>query len=375
MSVAADVVSVAADMTGPVLGPTGQVMGAERHLGCRHTAARLPLVTESIPGAPDETSPEPAEPPAAAATEPPATSPPAAEPPAPRAAHSPGSNRRHLAIVLGVAIATLGVDIVAALMSGSLALVADAAHRVTDVVGISIAFAAATIAARPATHDRSFGYARAEVIAACVNAGLLVALGIFIGYEALVRILEPVTPEPGPMLVAATIGLIGSGAAALVLRAEHQGFAARGAFLDVLGDAIGSVAAIGAALLVIATGWSQADPLASLAVVALIVPRALLLLRDAMYVLMESTPKGLSLQAVRDRILSVPGVVAVHDLHAWQITAGLPMITAHVIAADGADQHGVLHEVDACLAADFDLEHSTIQVEHPSRPMEHDAHA
>ena len=288
---------------------------------------------------------------------------------------SAGSNRNHLAIVLGVALLTLVVDLVAAWLSGSLALVADAAHRVTDVIGISIAFGAATIAARPATLHRSFGYARAEVIAACVNAGLLVALGLFIAYEALTRFVTPEVPEPGPMLVAAVIGMLGSGTAALIMRSEHEGFAARGAFLDVLGDAVGSIAAIVAAVLVIATDWAYADPLASLAVVLLVVPRALLLLRDAINVLMESTPHGLSLQAVRERILSVPGVVGVHDLHAWQITAGLPMITAHVVGADGEDFHRILHEVDTCLSEDFDLDHSTIQVEHVSRPLELDAHA
>jgi cobalt-zinc-cadmium efflux system protein len=288
---------------------------------------------------------------------------------------SVGSNRRHLAIVLAVALITLAVDVIAAYLSGSLALIADAAHRVTDVVGISIAFGAATIAARPATLHRSFGYARAEVIAACVNAGLLVALGIFIAYEAVSRLAAPETPDPGPMLLAAVIGLAGSGTAALIMRSEHSGFAARGAFLDVVGDAVGSIAAIVAALLIVATGWEYADPIASLAVVALVVPRALLLLRDATNVLMESTPRGLSLPAVRDRILQVPGVVGVHDIHAWQITAGLPMITAHVIAADGADFHQILHDVDACLAEDFALDHSTIQVEHVSRPLESDAHA
>ena len=296
-------------------------------------------------------------------------------PASPERATPVGSNRRHLAIVLGVALGALAVDMIAAWLSGSLALIADAAHRVTDVIGISIAFGAATIAARPATHDRSFGYARAEVIAACVNAGLLVALGLFIGYEAVLRIITPETPEPGPMLVAAVIGLLGSGTAALIMRSEHSGFAARGAFLDVLGDAIGSIAAIVAALIVIATDWEYADPCASLAIVFLVVPRALLLLRDAMYVLMESTPKGLSLPAVRDRILRVPGVVGVHDLHAWQITAGFPMITAHVIAADIADHHRILHEVDTCLGEEFNLEHCTIQVEYESRPVESHAHA
>jgi len=277
--------------------------------------------------------------------------------------------------VLGVALVALAADAVAAYISGSLALIADGAHRITDVVGLSIAFGAATMAARPATRDRSFGYARAEVIAACVNAGLLVALGIFIGYEAFTRFLKPEVPEPGPMMIAALIGLIGSGSAALILRSEHNGFAARGAFLDVLGDAVGSIAAIVAGALVFFTGWGLSDPIASLAVVLLVVPRAIFLLRDAMAVLMESTPPGLSLQAVRERILRVPGVVGLHDLHAWQITAGLPMLTAHVIAAEDRDPHAILHEVDMILASDFDVDHSTIQVEHPSRPTEHDAHA
>ena len=298
-----------------------------------------------------------------------------APPGAPTQAASAGSNRKHLAIVLGVALVALTVDVIAAWLSGSLALIADAAHRVTDVIGISIAFGAATVAARPATQHRSFGYARAEVMAACVNAGLLIALGVFIAYEALARFVEPHTPEPGPMLFAAVVGLLGSGTAALIMRSEHEGFAARGAFLDVLGDAVGSIAAIVAGLVVLATGWPYADSIASLAVVILVVPRALLLLRDAMHVLMESTPYGLSLPAVRDRILAVPGVIGVHDLHAWQITAGLPMITAHVIAGEGEDHHRILHEVDTCLGEDFDLDHSTIQVEHVSRPLEFDAHA
>jgi cobalt-zinc-cadmium efflux system protein len=288
---------------------------------------------------------------------------------------SAGSNRRHLAIVLGVAVVALVVDIVAAILSGSLVLVADAAHRVTDVVGISIAFGAATIAARPATHRRSFGYARAEVIAACVNAGLLVALGVFIAYEALTRFIDPEVPDPGPMFVAATIGLLGSGTAAWIMRKEHTGFAARGAFLDVLGDAIGSMAAIIAGVVVVATGWAYADPLASLAVVVIVVPRALLLLRDAVNVLMESTPPGIDLAAIRDRIMGIPGVVAVHDLHAWQITAGLPILTTHVVVADGEDTCRVLEIVDGTLADEFDVAHSTVQVEHARRPVEADAHA
>ncbi len=227
-----------------------------------------------------------------------------------------GSNRRHLAVVLGAAATALAVDLAAAWASGSLALVADAAHRFTDVVGVSIAFVAATIAARPATADRSFGHARAEVLAAAVNAGLLIGMGIFIAWEALGRIASPEVPEPGPMAFAATVGLVGSGLSVLVLRTEHTGFAARGAFLDVLGDAVGSIAAIVAAVLVAIGRFELADPLASLAVTCLVIPRALILLRDTVGVLMESAPPGISLPAVRARILAIPGVAAVHDLHA-----------------------------------------------------------
>ena len=285
------------------------------------------------------------------------------------------SNRRHLSVVLGAAVVALVADLVAAWASGSLALIADAAHRVTDVFGVSVALAAATIAARPATADRSFGFARAEVIAACINAGLLMAMGVFIGYEAISRLLTPEVPEPGPMAIAALIGLAGSGASVLVLRGEHTGFAARGAFLDVLGDAIGSIAALAAAGLVALDRIAIADPLASLAVTCLVVPRALFLLRDAVDVLMESAPRGLSLPAVRARILSVPGVASVHDLHAWQITAGLPMVTAHVVLADGADHHTVLDAIDRCLEDGFDMAHSTIQLEPADHELESDAHA
>ncbi len=287
------------------------------------------------------------------------------------AATASTSNPRHLAVVLAAAAATLLADVVAAYASGSLALVADAAHRLTDVFGVSVAFVAATIAARPATESRSFGWARAEVIAACVNAGLLMGMGLLIGAEAIGRILAPEVPEPGPMAIAALIGLVGSAASVVVLRGEHSGFAARGAFLDVVGDCVGSIAALLAAGLIAVDRVALADPIASLAVTALVVPRSIFLLRDGIEVLLESTPKGLSLPAVRARILRVPGVAAVHDLHAWQITAGLPMVSAHVVLKADADFHGVLDAVDNCLAEDFDMEHSTLQLE----PADHDLEA
>jgi len=285
-----------------------------------------------------------------------------------------GSNRRHLAVVFAAAATTLAVDVGAAYVSGSLALIADAAHRFTDVVGISIAFVAATVAARPPTADRSFGHARAEVLAAALNAGLLIGMGLFIGWEAVSRLAAPELPEAGPMAFAALVGLAGSGLSVAVLRTEHSGFAARGAFLDVLGDAVGSIAAIAAAALVAFGRVEAADPIASLAVTLLVVPRALLLLRDALGVLMEAAPRGLSLPAVRARILSVPGVTAVHDLHAWQITAGLPMVSAHVVLADDADYHAVLDAVDRCLEEDFDMAHSTLQLEPADHDLEPDAH-
>jgi cobalt-zinc-cadmium efflux system protein len=285
------------------------------------------------------------------------------------------SSRRNLAVVLGAALAALVADLIAAGLSGSLALIADAAHRLTDVVGVGIALAAATIAARPATERRTFGWARAEVIAACVNAGLLMGMGIFIGYEAILRLMEPEAPEPGPMAIAALIGLVGSGISTLVLRDSHAGFAARSAFLDVVGDAVGSIAALLAAGLVVLTGFAAADAIASLAVTVLVVPRAIFLLRDAVSVLMETTPSHISLDAIRTRLLQVPGVANVHDLHAWQITAGLPMLTAHITCTPGADIHAVLDATDAALEGDFAIAHSTVQVEPAGHDLEADAHA
>jgi cobalt-zinc-cadmium efflux system protein len=199
-------------------------------------------------------------------------------------------------------------------------------------------------------------------------------MGIFIGYEAILRLIAPERPEPGPMAIAAVIGLIGSGASAFVLRKEHEGFAARSAFLDVVGDAVGSIAALVAAALVVLVDLAIADAIASLAVTLLVVPRAIFLLRDAVSVLMESTPGHVSLLRVRERLLAIPGVGSVHDLHAWQITAGLPMATVHVVTQPGADYHAVLDAVDACLAADFDMAHSTVQVEPADHDLEADAH-
>ena len=285
------------------------------------------------------------------------------------------SSRRNLAIVLGAALAALVADLIAAGVSGSLALIADAAHRVTDVVGVAIALAAATIAARPPTARRTFGWARAEVIAACVNAGLLMGMGVFIGYEAILRLLEPEAPEPGPMAIAALIGLAGSGLSAMVLRDSHEGFAARSAFLDVVGDAVGSIAALVAAGLVMLTGFAAADAIASLAVTVLVIPRAIFLLRDAVSVLMETTPAHIHPDAIRTRLLAIPGVSGVHDLHAWQITSGLPMLTVHLTTTPGADIHAVLDAADKALEGEFDISHSTLQVEPAGHDLESDAHA
>jgi cobalt-zinc-cadmium efflux system protein len=285
------------------------------------------------------------------------------------------SSRRNLAVVLGAAIAALAADLIAAGLSGSLALIADAAHRVTDVVGVAIALSAATIAARPPTARRTFGWARAEVIAACVNAGLLMGMGVFIGYEAILRLVSPEAPEPGPMAVAALIGLAGSGVAAIVLRESHEGFAARSAFLDVVGDAVGSIAALLAAGLLVLTGFAAADAIASLAVTLLVVPRSLFLLRDAVSVLMETTPAHIHLDAIRARLLAIPNVTDVHDLHAWQITAGLPMVTVHITCGPDADIHAVLDAADHALEGEFDIAHSTLQVEPAGHDLEPDAHA
>jgi|tagenome__1003787_1003787.scaffolds.fasta_scaffold20885307_3 cobalt-zinc-cadmium efflux system protein len=278
------------------------------------------------------------------------------------------AHRGRLTLVLAITVGVFVIEVLGAAAANSLALLADAGHVATDVAGLGLALAAVWAAGRPATDERTFGYARLEVFAAVGNAVLLMGIAAFVLFEAVQRLSEPYVVRSGLMLVVAVVGLAANGVSLLLLRhAQRDSLNMRGAYLEVLGDLAGSVAVILAAVVIAVTGWTGADVVASIAIGLLMLPRTLSLLRDAMTVLLEGTPKGVDMEHVRRHILEAPGVVGCHDLHAWTITSGLNVVSAHVVLATGADSDVALEALCSCLADDFDIEHSTFQLESEDR--------
>jgi len=280
-------------------------------------------------------------------------------------------HRRRLALVLGITGTVLVVQAVGAVASGSLALLADAAHMATDTLGIALALGAVTLAQRPASGRRTFGLQRIEVLAAVANGLLLLGVGAYVVVEAVRRIGDPPEIRSGLMLTVALVGLAANLVSLALLRSgQGESLNVRGAYLEVLGDTLGSIAVIVAAVVIATTGWTGADVVASFVVGALVLPRAWSLLRDALDVLLEAAPRGVDLDDVRRHVLGVEGVTEVHDLHAWTITSGLPVLSAHVVVEDAvlADGHGgrVLDALCACLGSHFDVEHCTFQLESAS---------
>jgi cobalt-zinc-cadmium efflux system protein len=280
-------------------------------------------------------------------------------------------NRRRLAIVLALTATVLGVEVVGALLTGSLALLADAGHMLTDAAGLVIALIAASLALRPATAQRTWGYRRAEVLGATLQAAVLLAVGAYILIEGVRRLFEPPEVSSTAVLVFGAVGLVANAIGIFVLtRGGRSGnINMRAAFLEVLNDTLGSVAVVVAAVVIAGTGWQQADAVASLFIAVLIIPRTLRLLRETVGVLLESTPPGLDLDAVRAHLLALPHVLGVHDLHASQITSGLPVLSAHVVVEDACFHDGhapqVLDQLQACLSEHFPVSvaHSTFQLE------------
>jgi cobalt-zinc-cadmium efflux system protein len=288
-------------------------------------------------------------------------------------------HRGRLVVVLAITVGVLLAEVVGGLLSGSLALLADAGHLLTDSVGIGLALGAVTLANRPAPASRSYGNFRVEILAALVNGVLLLVVCAAVLVEVVRRLAEPANVLPGPMFVLGILGLLANGAAVLVLRqGQSESLTIRGAYLEVLGDALGSAAVIAAAVVIWLTGWDRADIVASVVVAVLIAPRAVSLLRAAVHVLYESTPPGVDLDELRAHLASVPGVVEIHDLHVWTITSGMPVLSVHVVAEPGAmvetcgpgGDGGLLDRLGACVGDHFDVEHSTFQIE----PTGHGAH-
>jgi cobalt-zinc-cadmium efflux system protein len=278
------------------------------------------------------------------------------------------ANRGRLLAVFGLTLAIFAVEAIGGVAANSLALLADAGHMLTDVAGIGLALLAIWIGSRPASAERTFGYQRLEILAAIVNALLLFGVGAFILFEAIRRLAQPSEIASGLMIAVALVGLAGNGASLWLLRdAQSQSLNARGAFLEVLSDFAGSAAVIVAGLVIVLTGFGAADAIASIVIGVLIFPRTWRLLRDAVDVLLEATPKGLDMALVRSHILEAPGVTECHDLHVWTITSGMNVVSAHVIVAPDAKPAAVLDHLCECLAGFFDIEHSTFQIETADR--------
>lgn len=278
-----------------------------------------------------------------------------------------------LRLVLVLTLGVLVSEVVGGLLAHSLALLADAGHLLADATGVGLALLAASYAARPPTTARTFGFQRAEILAAVANAVLLLTVGVAVMGFAVVRLSSPRPSGAGTMAALGLIALLAN-LVSLRLLSGGIGLNLRGAYLEVLADALGAAGVLAAAGVIALTGSQRADPVASLAVGLLILPRTLRLLKEAVDVLLEATPRGVDLAEVRQHIEATPGVLSCHDLHAWTITSGSPVLSAHVVVELASWEQGragqVLDRLGECLTGHFDLEHSTFQLERP----EHAAH-
>jgi cobalt-zinc-cadmium efflux system protein len=294
---------------------------------------------------------------------------------------SGGGSRRTLTVVLAITGTVLLVETAGALVSGSLALLADAGHMLTDAAGLSLALFAAVLAQRPATDRLTWGYRRAEVLAAAAQAAVLLAVGGFILVQAIRRLIDPAEITSAAMILFGVVGLVGNSISiALLTRGRRENLNTRAAFLEVVNDALGSLAVLVAAGVIALTGWLRADAVASLLIGALILPRTWALLRQTVDVLLEATPDSVDLAEVRAHLLGVPHVQAVHDLHASTVATGLPVLSAHIVVDDECFHDGhltrMLDEMQGCLAGHFDVEHSTFQFEAAAHAdHEHPTHA
>jgi len=256
--------------------------------------------------------------------------------------------------------------VVTGVLFGSLALISDAGHMLTDVVGLGMALAAIQLASQRRDPSHTYGLYRLEVLAALANAGLLFAVAGYVLYEAVRRFMQPVEVLGTPLLVVATIGLLVNLISFQLLRAgAKESLNVRGAFLEVFSDMLGSVGVIVAGVILLTTGWPYADPIIGAAIGLFILPRAWRLGRDALRVLLEIAPQGIDVGEIEARLCALPGVAGVHDLHAWTLTSGMPMATGHITIQPPADPDDVLRQATALLRDEFGLTHVTLQCEAP----------
>jgi cobalt-zinc-cadmium efflux system protein len=295
-------------------------------------------------------------------------------------AHSHGAradsterSSRALTIVLGLTTAFLVVEVVGGLITGSLALLADAAHMASDSASLALALFAFWLSGKPPTPNRSFGYKRAEILAALANGVTLVAISIWIFVEAYRRIAEPPEILGGWMLIVAAAGLVVNFVGALVLsRSGGESLNLQGALRHVFADALGSAGAMTAAGIILLSGWRYADPLISVLIGLLVLGSSWKLLRDSVNILLEQTPSGIDATEVGSKMAGVPGIKEVHDLHIWTITSGFPALSAHVLVGHDEDCHARRRDLEELLAHEYGIEHTTLQVDHTGDQIAHE---
>ena len=283
-------------------------------------------------------------------------------------AHDHGSaglkHRNRLFVALALTTSYMFVEAITGFVTGSLVLVADAGHMLTDVGGLSLALVAISLAQRPATARKTFGYFRAEILAALLNAMLLFGVSGYILFEAYRRFREPPDVPGIPLLVVATVGLIiNLISARLLMGGSSESLNVRGAFLEVVSDILGSIGAIIAGIILLTSGWQYTDPLFAAFVGLFILPRTWTLLKGAIDVLFEGTPSHIEIEDVQRAILAVPGVASVHDLHVWTVTSGFVALSGHAQVGEGTDRDAALIAMRSQLVKEFDIEHVTIQIE------------
>lgn len=286
------------------------------------------------------------------------------------------AHKGRLRLVFGISLTIMLVEVVGSLLTRSVALLAEAGHVLTDVAGLAFSLIAISLAERPATARRTFGWQRAEILAAMLNAFLLMGVGVFIIVESIRRLISPSEVAANGMITFALLAVVGNAAAVwLLVSGQRKSLNIRGAYLEVLSDLIGSGVVVIASVIIKFTRLHTIDAIAGLIIGAMILPRTWKLLREALDVLVEATPKHIDLDVVREHLLGVEGVIDVHDLHVWTITSGVPVLSAHVVTSDTLDATllggALLDKLGACVSDHFDIEHSTFQLE-PSGHIEHE---
>jgi cobalt-zinc-cadmium efflux system protein len=279
--------------------------------------------------------------------------------------HGRERGRRALALALALTATFTVVEVIGGLLTDSLALLADAGHMLSDDLSLGLALFAGWLASRPPSPRRTFGYQRAEILAALANGVTLVVVSVLIFVEAYRRFDDPPEVLGGWMLAIACAGLaVNVGAAAILHRAGTESLNVTAALRHVLADLAGSVGVIAAALIILTTGWEYADPLVSVLIGLLVLASSWSIIRDAGTILLEASPRGLSVEEIGTAMATVPGVIEVHDLHVWTITSGFPALAAHVTVDREADCHAKRRELEALLSERFGLRHTTLQVDH-----------